>query len=197
MTAVETGHSHGPLPPRDVWVAWYFTAVLRAAPLPHGRFSAATLARAHELGLSLIDEQAEYHRVRHLRSHDAGHRLGRLGEAFFLTMVLAVAAKLWLLLANDAHDAAASLGLAGGILPAPSAAFVGIRAYAEFELLMHQSARMRRVMAAARTELEFVDFARPLASQELGGLLDGVAISMMQDVQGWVQLFRVKALEAG
>src|ERR1019366_8804446 len=71
MTAVETGQSHGPLPPRDIWVAWYFTAVLRAAPLPHGTFSAATLARAHKLGLSLIDEQAEYHRVRHLRSQDA------------------------------------------------------------------------------------------------------------------------------
>ncbi|MFI4980240.1 MAG: hypothetical protein ACHQIO_07820, partial [Nevskiales bacterium] len=197
MAAEETDHTHGPLPPRDAWVAWYFTAVLRAAPLPHGALSDATLARARALGASLMDGQAEYHRVRYLRSRDAGRRLGLLGEAFFLIMIVVVAAKLWLLLATDAYGVAAWLGLAGALLPAPSAAFVGIRAYAEFELLMHQSARMQRAMAAVRAELDFIDLSRPLASQELGAMLNGVAISMMQDVQGWVQLFRVKALEAG
>jgi len=82
-------------------------------------------------------------------------------------------------------------------MPATSAAFVGIRAYAEFELLAHQSARMQATMQTAMADLETLHLDRPLASYELGAALYAVAISMLQDIAGWAQLFRMKTVETG
>ena len=42
-----------------------------------------------------------------------------------------------------------------------------------------------------------VELDQPLASRDLGRIMQELAISMMQDVGGWMQLFRIKALEAG
>jgi len=83
------------------------------------------------------------------------------------------------------------------LLPAASAGFIGIRAYAEFELLAHQSARMQAAMQGALVELDILPLDRPLASQELGAELYAVAISMLQDIAGWAQLFRVKTVAIG
>jgi hypothetical protein len=182
---------------RDAWVAWYFVAALRAAPLPRGEASPILLTRAAEVGGSLIDEQADYHRDREDRYHRAAHWLGRRGEWFFLATLVLVLGKLWLLLGSEAHAPAVLVGLLAAVLPALSAAFVGIQAYAEFDLLRRQSVRMRRVMHAARTELDAIVLKCPLASQALGGLFDGVAQAMLQDVQGWSLLFGTKVLETG
>jgi hypothetical protein len=56
---------------------------------------------------------------------------------------------------------------------------------------------MLRIMREAKVEFSTIEVNGPLASRELGRMMQGLAISMMQDVTGWVQLFRIKSLEAG
>jgi hypothetical protein len=85
----------------------------------------------------------------------------------------------------------------GACFSAASGAFVGVRAYSEFPLLVQQSTHMLRVLKEASVELGAIEIDQPLASRELGRTMYGLAISMMQDVSGWMQLFRIKALEAG
>jgi hypothetical protein len=181
--------------PRDTWVAWYFTALRRAAPLPQGRFGATVLDHARAVGLSLIAEQLAYHRQRRRRSAVAARRLGNWGEWLFIATWIGVVAKLVLLASGGDHVAATALGWAGAVLPAAAAAALGIRAYAEFELLAEQSARMEAVMRAVETDLKRVPIDRPLASQELGETLYTAAIAMLQDIAGWAQLFRGKPVE--
>jgi hypothetical protein len=195
LAADEGVDLHGTALPRDAWVAWYFTAARRAAPLPQGSFTDPVVRRAQSLGRSLLAEQDAYHETRRVRSTRAARRLGFLGEAFFLLTLFAVAVKLGLLTADKPYTPV--LGVLCALLPAASAGFVGIRAYAEFELLAHQSARMQVAMRAAVAELETLPLDRPLASQELGVELYAVALSMLQDITGWAQLFRMKTVETG
>jgi hypothetical protein len=180
---------------RDAWVAWYFTAARRAAPLPEGGFTDAVMRRARAVGESLLLEQGAYHESRRIRSTQAARRLGNLGDWFFILTLVAVAIKLALLREGGAYAGIA--GVVCALLPAAAAGFVGIRAYAEFELLAHQSARMKAAMGAALADLDTLTLDRPLAAQELGAELYGVALSMLQDIAGWAQLFRMKKVEAG
>jgi len=100
--------------PRDAWVAWYFTAARRAAPLPEGGFTAPTLCRARDVGRSLLAEQAEYHRSRRVRSTQAAHRLGNLGEWFFILTLIGVTLKLALLVPSVIDSAGVLQGDDGG-----------------------------------------------------------------------------------
>ena len=88
-------------------------------------------------------------------------------------------------------------GLLGTILPAVSAAFIGIRAYAELQLLAEQSHHMAAELERAQHRVERLDPNRPLASQDLGAEAASVATLMLQDLEGWAQLFRVKGVELG
>jgi exonuclease VII small subunit len=56
---------------------------------------------------------------------------------------------------------------------------------------------MEAAMEAAVSELDILPLDRPLASQELGAQLYSAAVTMLQDVAGWVQLFRMKTVETG
>ena len=180
--------------PREAWVAWYFAACLRAAPVPAGSF-AALKPRARDMARSLVAEQIHYHTERRARNKRAGHRIAAWGEAFFLaTFILALlkVAAVW-------DDAAMMIHwdrLAGILVSAVSAAFVGIRAYSEFSLLAQQSAHMLRILANAGAELDAIPLDAPLASRDLGHALSALATAMMQDIGGWAQLFRAKTLEA-
>jgi hypothetical protein len=42
-----------------------------------------------------------------------------------------------------------------------------------------------------------IEVGEPLASQILGSEIFGVATLMLQDVQGWMQMFRAKVVEPG
>jgi hypothetical protein len=87
------------------------------------------------------------------------------------------------------------LGFLAGLLPSLAAAFLGIRAYAELELLGRQSRRMAGVMLEAREALDGVVVGAPLASQEIGQIMGDLAERMLEDVEGWSTLFRVKVVE--
>ena len=152
----------------------------------------------------LIAEQRAYHARRAQRSRSAGHRLGHAGEALFIATglvvfikVVAMLAKMWFARGPGIEGTELWLGLLCGILAAFSASFVGIRAYAEFDLLRLQSERMRHLLDEAAEQLADVEIGKPLASQQLGTVLTDLALAMMQDIQGWSLLFRTKSPEAG
>ena len=63
-------------------------------------------------------------------------------------------------------------------------------------ILVQQSTHMLRIMKETKIQLDAVELGQPLASRDLGHTMQELAISMMQDVSGWMQLFRIKALEA-
>ncbi len=189
-------------------IGWYFNAMLRAAPLPRGSLGGAALTAIHQSDdVALINEQIGYHAARERAAAAAARRFSALGTLFFLGTLAIVGIKLLLLgLAHRAPHAAAddavsapiiAVGLAAALLPAASAAFVGIRSYAELELLAHQSAYMQGVLARARARLDDLDLDAPLASQALGQALLSIAEAMLLDVRGWAQIFRAKVLVPG
>ncbi len=187
----------------SAWVPWLFSAWLRGAPLPTGTLDAARIEAARSAALhDLVDDQIAYHEARAAQSSGAGRRLAKLGESVFLLLLVMVAAKLGLQLlpAEGAAGAVetwlAVLAVTGFILTAASACFVGIRAYAELELLAEQSEAMLKAMRQARRQIEEIDAAAPLASQALGTALVTVATLMLEDLDGWARLFRAKVVEA-
>lgn len=184
-------------PPADAWVAWYFAAMRRAAPLPGRPLTPATLGAAREAARAVLEQQLTYHLLRQARSAAASRRLARWGEGFFLLALAGAAVRVMLELLHAPAALITAIGLGCALSPAASATLLGIRAYAEFDLLARQSERMRQVMAEASRDLDAVDLDVPLASDELGSVLLGASAAMLLDIDGWAQLFHVKALEAG
>jgi len=191
---------------RDALVGWYFNAVLRAAPLPRGNLSGAALRHIYTvIDASLVTGQAEYHARRRWEVEHAARHFGRLGAGFFLLTLGAVFVKfllIWLPLFLPALRAGEVLensmfviGFIAALLPVLSAAFVGIRSYAELELVADQSLRMQRILTHAEAQLRHVALDLPLASQALGTEILLLAEAMLRDVRGWAQLFRVKAVD--
>jgi hypothetical protein len=73
----------------------------------------------------------------------------------------------------------------------------GLRAYAELQLLAEQSRHMEAELKRAKARVERLDPTRKLVSQDLGAEAAAVAILMLQDLEGWARLFRVKGMELG
>jgi hypothetical protein len=195
-------------PVRDVLVGWYFNAVLRAAPLARGTLGGETLVTASAyIRAGLVEGQIAYHANRQEEMERAARRFGRLGSEFFLLTLVAVMVKfllMWTLaLAPGTHGVGVLdrytilAGFVAALLPALSAAFVGIRGYAELEFMADQSLQMHRVLAQFAERLRHVPLEAPLASQEVGAELLVLAEGMLRDVRGWALLFRVKAVEVG
>ncbi len=193
---------------RESWVGWYFNAAMRAAPLPRGRLAGPALAAAHDAVTgSLLTGQAAYHAQRRARSLAAAERLGAAGKLFFQATLVMVLLKLTMLAASRLHMTGALtghfpraiqlVGLGAAALPAVSACFVGIRGYAELELLADQSAQMAVWIETAQSRIEGLNLAAPLASQDLGAEILDLSQLMLRDIQGWAQLFRLKAVEPG
>ncbi len=183
--------------PRNAWVAWTVTATMRTASLPLGAIG-RHVPRARALGLSMIAEQTGYHRGRRARSAAFVRRLALLTDVAFGITVLLVAAKLSLTAATGSAGVSVRwLGMFSVALVALSAASVSLRSYAEFGLLELQSERMLRLFAETKAEFDALDPGRPLASAALGAVLHGLALAMLEDVQGWSLLFRTKTPETG
>ncbi len=192
-------------PPRDAWVAWYVTAMMRGAAVPHGAI-AEHAPRARHIGETVIATQTDYHKRRARRSRIAARRLVDLGELAFGATFALVSLKLGVMVhallqgtlaAAERSGTASWVGFVCTALAALSAGFVSLRAYAEFDLLHLQSARMLRVLAETKQEIEAIDPSRPLAASSLGAALHDLALAMLQDVQGWSLLFRTKTPEPG
>ncbi len=178
------------------WVGWRFAAAARAAPPPAGVLAGASLGAARDAAAAvLLGGQRAYHAARIEAGERRERRLVQLGTGAFGLTVACVAAKLALLPWRP--GVAEGFGLAAALLPAFAAALFGFRAYAELELMVEQSGRTLAVLDAAQRSLDRTDTARPLASQHVGDVLEDAALAMLADVEGWVQVSRVKAVEAG
>jgi hypothetical protein len=189
------GTDGGDKPWRDVWIAWMFRAYRRACDPPTGAMTDCN-REAFEAGRSLIEEQMAYHQARRDRSERAGARVRDVAELFFLLSILAAFAKLALVLCGDGQ-AIPTIVLITSLASSIATASVGIRAYAEFELLVRQSTHMIHALELKRRELEGLRLDAPLASLHLGRALFMTATEMMRDITGWAHLFQVKALETG
>ena len=178
------------------WAGWRFAAAVRAAPLPAGALAGASLDSALEAAAAvLLQGQRAYHAARIEAGQQRERRLVRIGTVAFYVTVACVVVKV-VLLAAGSHWAE-RFGLVAALLPAAAAALFGFRAYAELELLVQQSERVAAALDIAERSLARTDTARPLASQHVGDVLEDVAAAMLADVEGWVQVSRVKAVEAG
>jgi len=178
------------------WVGWRFAAAVRAAPPPAGVLAGASLDAAQDAAAAvLLQGQHAYHTARIEAGRQRERRLVRIGTVVFYVTVACVVVKVGLLARYP--GAAEHVGLAAALLPAFAAALFGFRAYAELELMVQQSERMLGVLDLAGRSLDRTDTARPLASQHVGDVLEDAAMAMLADVEGWVQVSRVKAVEAG
>lgn len=178
------------------WVGWRFAAAVRAAPLPAGTLAGSSLDAARDAAAAvLLRGQHAYHAARIEAGRQRERRLVRIGTVAFYVTAACVVVKVALLAWQP--KAAEHIGLAAALLPAFAAALFGFRAYAELELMVQQSERMTGVLDAAERSLDRTDTSRPLASQHVGDVLEDAAMAMLADVEGWVQVSRVKAVEAG
>jgi hypothetical protein len=176
------------------WVGWLFAALQRAAPLPHGGIRDNSLRRAtlnH-----LIEEQLAYHRGRHKMDTRAAETFERIGSLVFLAVIGCVVLKIFAEVLELPLGVVALLGLMATVLPAVSAALVGIRRYAELELMAEQSKYMIAELERARERVARLNLNRPLVSQDLGAEAAAVAATMLRDLEGWGRLFRGKLMEA-
>ena len=193
--AAETSDEKTVQAPKASWIAWYVEAALRSAPLPDGD-SARRKRRVYDLGLALVRSQERYHRERSARCEHADRRLGKLGKTCFLATVGLVVVRLVLSSSGRLCTLSDLSVLSAAMLSAASAAFVALRFYAEFGFLARLSSRMWRLMSYVENELAAIDLNVPLSSLELGRTLESLSISMLQDMAGWAELFRIRAVEA-
>ena len=174
-------------PDHAAWVAWLFAACQRAAPLPRGEVE-KLLPEAVDKGLveGLLEEQLQYHQGRCQMAGEASntfeffgvltfsrHRLGRLEAVRDL--------------AKLGFFPGTALRFPFGIaFAAVSAAFVGIRSYAELQLLAEQSHHMLDELGQAKARLERIrkDVPRPMAFHDLGAEAQIIAISTLAGSRG-------------
>ena len=93
----------GAVPEQGNWVGWLFGTLQRAAPLPQGKFDSIRTGQTRDQVLrDLIEDQLIYHRTRAMQSQRASERLGKLGEWFFIAVLVLVAIKLVLVASHAA-----------------------------------------------------------------------------------------------
>ena len=182
---------------RRNWVAWFFAANVRATPLAKGHFSQDELGNTkRDVIENLIGGQLRFHDRRRTECNGAAHILGVWGRGFFFATLVFVLIRLILMLSHWGDEVVPWLALFCAVLPAVAAAFFGIRAYEELEVLAEQSEQMHEALRRAQIRIGRIGVDRPLASQLLGAELFDLTTIMLSDVAGWAQLFRMKAVEA-
>jgi hypothetical protein len=192
------------------WVCWLFAAMQRAAPLPVGDLTQVNEREAGRAAvLALIDEQLEYHHDRKVKSTTASDVFEKYGRLTFKLIFACVFVKAFLegleSLPAEVHRAGLTtrtvaswvltFGLMATVLPGVSAAVVGLRSYAEWQMLNEQSHHMILLLEQARARVVRLNLARPSVSQDLGAEALAVANIMLQDLEGWGRLFRGKSPE--
>jgi hypothetical protein len=179
-------------------VLWQLAAAVRGAPLTGGIMGGERLARMRDTILGdLVKGQKTYFQQRASEYHNADRRLESFGTWLFALSVVGISGKLFLVLTAGHHVSIEAIGIISIVVPALSAFFFGVRAYAEFGLLAAQYANTANAMIAAEEQIEHLSLNEPLASQELGRIAEFVTEALLRDVQGWMRTSIVKEIEAG
>jgi hypothetical protein len=181
---------------RAAWVGWLFSAEQRAAPLPTGDL--AKTARGLPLTAietDLIEGQLAYHGGREKMAERASTSLERWGGRVFIALFICTSMKFLISFLGGEVHWSLLFGWLATVLPGISAALVGIRAYSELQLLASQSRHMVADLRRAQSRVLRLKMTKPLASQDLGYEAAAVATIMLQDLDGWARLFRLKGAE--
>jgi hypothetical protein len=192
---IEIDSDTNPALPRELWVSRYFLALVRNAPYPE-RDIRVGKKRAFALGRSLVDEQIDYHKKREYQAEKADDRLIFLGDLSFIITLVVLTVSIPFFFFKGQFSLSESLEIMTWTFSGISAAFVALRAYAEFALIARQSRRMRVIMNETSIKLVNLDLTLPLSSQALGTTLHRLAVLMMEEVGGWAQIFRLKSVES-
>jgi hypothetical protein len=175
-----------------------FLRFRRSAPITSGYISQERMGRIrHLIRTEMLENQKIYHRNRKNKMIIASHYLSSLGEFVFVFIFIAVLIKISLIIIGAGYSIIFTIGVLSAALPAVAAFSVGMRSYAEFDLLAEQSKRMEAVMSAALHRLDRVDIEAVTASQRMADIVRDAAGDMLQELQGWSAVARSKVLEAG
>lgn len=192
--AVSRAQSLAPGP--EHWVGWLFNAETRSVSLAEGALDPARVeAIRDDASGAWIASQVAWHKTRRDECKGAAEILSWFGRAMFLLTLLLVALRIVLHNVDGPESVGEVLSLLCVVLPTVSAAFFGVKAYEELDVLSDQSDRMVDELEVAQRRLGRIEVEESLSSQRLGRELQKVASLMLGDLQGWAQLFRLKALE--
>ncbi len=175
------------------WVAWLYAATVRAEPMITGAITPERKAQVREaVSKKLIDQQLDFHRRRKIVSLGTHRLLGFFGQCCFGITFLCVFVKA---VFHPIEGVSNALAIVAFVLPIMAAALFSLRAYEELELLESQSEWLIQELKAGKLRLSGLDVTQPLALQPMGNETVKVTQLLMQDVSGWAQMFKVKAVE--
>ncbi|WP_148223131.1 DUF4231 domain-containing protein [Paraburkholderia xenovorans] len=177
--------------PMRGWVPWFVAAVTRSVGIVGARYDATYLCgiRDHTVRQRLRDQIA-YNEAAVRRNAKIGKRLRLISELLFWGTVGAVCIELFWPGARHV----ALWGWLAGIFPAAGAAGFGIRNQAEFEIVVHRSARLIGLLAIEKANMEKLTGDR-LTSKSLRRAVQKSAHIMQDDSRAWAEIFEVKESE--
>ncbi|HZZ11746.1 MAG TPA: hypothetical protein VFE79_13745 [Paraburkholderia sp.] len=187
--------------PRHGWVPWFVSAVRRSVGIVGARYDAAYLSEIRDWAINQrLHDQLAYNEATVRRNAMVSKQLRRFSVWLFgLTLAVTFAELLLHLPVSwpGGVESVSSSGLAGllaGIFPALGAASFGIRNQAEFEIVVHRSARLMGLLATEKANLERLTGNR-LTSQALRRAVQRSATIMQDDSRAWAEIFEVKESE--
>jgi hypothetical protein len=177
--------------PERGWVPWLVHAITRSAGIIGVRYDTVYLRRLRDYAADTrFASQISYHERTTKRNARVNQRLrGASNVLFGLTMVA-----IMLELADITGQGLAWPAWLAGILPVLSAASFGIRNQAEFEIVVHRSARLRERLVWEQQRIRRLDGDR-LTSANLGQAIQCGAHIMQADTTEWAAIFEVKETE--
>jgi hypothetical protein len=140
----------GDMHPERGWVPWLVGAIVRSIGVVGTRYDRAYLERVQNYAVQTrLADQIAYHERASRRNASVGLRLRRMSEALFALTIVASSVEL-LVWPEGWPPGPAWLA---GVLPAIAAASFGIRNQAEFEIVVHRSARLRERLSWERDKI--------------------------------------------
>ncbi len=173
------------LHPERGWIPWLVGAIGRSVGVVGARYDADYLTRVRDYAATTrLPDQIAYHERTERRNAKVSSRLKFTSQLIFLVSVFPV-------IGEFIVPTFSLFGLASGLLPAVAAASFGIRNQAEFEIIVHRSARLRERLADQRDRLRRLT-GTALTSAALARAIRRSARTMQRDTAEWADIFEVK-----
>ncbi|MFM0340426.1 hypothetical protein [Paraburkholderia fungorum] len=200
--------------PMRGWVPWFAAAVTRSVGIVGARYDAAYLSEIRDWAVKQrLSDQLAYNEATVRRNATISKRLRRFSVRVFKLTMAAVVIEIvlhllpiaWVVWVESVFLAdcpvwlaslspGAFLGFFAGALPALGAASFGIRNQAEFEIVVHRSARLIGLLAVEKANIERLTGDR-LTSKSLRLAVQKSANIMQDDSRAWAEIFEVKESE--
>ncbi len=173
------------LHPERGWIPWLVGAIGRSLGIVGGRYDAVYLAAVRDFAaMTRFPDQIAYHERTEKRMRRISRILKYFSYAAFGVSIGPIVAQFF------AEDRSIYIMLAG-VIPAAAAAGFGIRNQAEFEIVVHRSARLRERLVEQRNRLLKLTGAA-ITAASLGREIRRGAATMQRDTADWAEIFEVK-----